>query len=445
MDARTSAWSLLICLCLATPLAALTADDYIIPGRLMMFDGPASGLVQACDIFAAGLNDANCTDSAGYRELAFLHALAQTTILFGEPNDIMPTDSLFRLVEEFTVVLAQSRLEDFQAWPDASTTMSAPTPNDDAIIQIDRLVAELGTIADVPTPFAVCLVPEETGLMDDLEVDLADVLMLKGLLLAHRASLEEQRPACPENADAIRARVRQDWADAITCYLDAVDYIALEDTPVGADPQGDELIYLDPDLRSYNDSFTAALVTLRDALQERVPGAGAAGTTRVYVICDANAVRLGELALTFDAAGWSGQEGRLTLADGNSLEVDWLGLLDTGEIGVSMFSADLSTQGWLQGTVTGDHSAITDGVLDLWGACPRAIAPVTARLADTDVERDWSDPDPCLGPSLPALPLDALLHVDELFARAAEAWDAAAVVSAGRWGPAHLSELHRMP
>ena len=416
MDARISAWGLLICLALTTPLAASTADDYLIPGRVAMFDGTASGLTQAGGIFAAGLSDANAADGAGDRELAFLHALAQTTMLFGDPNDIVATDSLFRLIEEFTVTLAEIRLEDFQAWPDADPNMIAAVPRDDVLAQLDSMVAELESIADAPTPFAVCLTPEETGLMDDLEIDFAYVLMLKGLLLARRASLEEPLLGESESINAVLARTRQDWADAITCYLDAVDYITLEDDPPGTDPQADELVYIDPDSRAHIANSTAALVTLRDALQDRAPGTCAAATTRVYDICDANAVRLGELSLTFDGAGFNGQEGRLTLTDGTLLEIDWFGLLETGEIGISMFAPDLATQGWLQGALAGDGSAITNGVVDLWGVCARTLAPVTARLAGADIKRAQPDPDLLLGPSLPALPLDWPWRLEELLA-----------------------------
>lgn len=404
---------LLICLGLGAPAAASTLDDYIVPGRARLFDGTASGPARACDLFAAGLADASCAESPGRRDLLFLHALARTTVLLGNPSDNVVPDGLLKWIEPFSAALASGVAHDapdrLPAWPDAnpgtigSYTLSA---------QIDAIVAELESIADQPAPFVMILTPNETGLKGDLEVDYGDVLMLKGALLAYRASLQvqplpdlastgwvhdrrvlERLDAWIEDAPCLLGFAsatdegrgwRAYWADAVVCYLDAVAYIAAEDDPPGTDPQQDELIYIDPRSRVHLDRRMAALA-------DPASGTSTAAGAKVYDVRDANSVRLGELVLVFDGTDTGGREGRLSLDDGTCLDIDWFGVLDAGEIGISMFSRDQTTQGWLQGAITADHNAITEAALDLWGTDTRVMAAITARWA---AEAAWELPNP---------------------------------------------------
>ncbi len=438
MDARISACSFLIALGLGAPLAATPAEDYVIPGRIRLFDGTASGPARACAIFAAGLCDVDGAKCPRYRELLFLHVLAQTTMLLGDSDEAVP-HGLLRWVEQLSAAFAGGGTA---GMPDCRPVCSS-TPR-----QIDRILAELGSITDRPTPFGMHLTPKETGLMNDLEVDFGDVLMLKAVLLACKASLQRRYASTPSGAagwsldpcalegfdswlgnapdllgfsapsgeargldamaerDVIRAGARSDWADAIACYLDAVAYILAED-----DPQEDELVYVDPANRDQVDRSTGALTALHETLRGPTMTAGNHVGDRIYEVRDANSVRLGELVLVFDASNRGGESGRLTLADGTVLEIDWFGILDAGEVGISMFAPNQATQGWLQGAVTADRNAITDATLDLWGARNETLVAVFAELA--------YESGPLVGAAPEQPSLEGPLALDELLARTA--------------------------
>lgn len=394
MDARTSSGILLICLALGAPLKAVGADDYVAMGRARLFDGTPSGPARACDVFAAGLRDVSAGTLAP-REALFLHALARTTVLLGNPNDVVVPNGMLRWIERFSAALAAGGSDSLSAWPHGGPCSALPPS---AATEIDGIVAELDQIADAPASFTMHLLAKETGLRGNLEIDYGDVLMLKSVLLACRASLREQAPIEAELAAAgsiLDRRVRRavdtwltgaplllgfaeppiseddrrlSWAAAVACYCDAVAHIAAEDQPPGADPQDDELVYIDP----------ACLAAVGTALNDPAPPERDSGVD-VYEVCDANSARLGELMLVFENPT-GGRAGRFLLADGTSLLVDWFGLLDAGEIGISMAAADGATQGWLHGAITADRCTITEGTVELWGAAPRIAAGITARL-----------------------------------------------------------------
>jgi hypothetical protein len=434
---------------LSAPLAATTVDDYIGPGRTRLFDGTRSGPARSCDIFAAGLADANCPDSLAYRELLFLHALARTTILLGDPNDNVVPEGLLRWVEPFSAALATGVAANLPNLPPAwHKTHARQACCEYTARQIDDIVSELDSITDQPTPFVVILGPDETGLKSDLEIDYGDVLMFKSVLLACRTSLQEQTlyelmAANPgwlhdrhvlDRLDAWVAsapcllgfdRSANDkrswhayWTDAMACYRDAVTHIAAENNPPGADPQQDELVYIDANTRAHIDRCTVAQTISGNTLATAQHPDTASGT-KVYEVRDANSVRLGELVLVFDATDTSGHDGHLILDDGTSLEIDRFGVLDAGEIGISMFSSDQATQGWFQGAMAVDRSAITGAVVDFWGAETRVMVAITAQLT-AEPALDPSDMNPFVGASLPATGLNAPLPLDELLARAGD-------------------------
>ncbi len=431
MDARVSAWSFLIYLSLCTPLAASTADDDLVAGRARLFDGTGSGPVRACEHFEAGLSNACCTDSVCYRELLLLHALARTTVLLGDPNAPVVPEGLLRWADQFAATLAVGADRDLPLCRPAGNVWAVP--RDAVAARIEDIVAELDAISDRPTPFVMHLAPCETGLKDDLEIDYGDVLMLKGVLLACRASLErhffvdlrsaldtwlgDAPPflgfACPPDQDA---RWRTYWSEAVACYLEAVAYIVAENDPPGTDPQEDELVYVDRDCRAQIDRSAAALAAWCDTPAEPKQQPHTDAGLKVYDIRDANSVRLGELVLVFDNPT-GGQTGRFTLADGTALEIDWFGILDAGEIGISMFAPEEATQGWFHGAIAPDRSAITDASVDLWGAEARLIVAVTAQL-NTDATAALAEPEPLVGAALPEPVSDAPVPLDELIARA---------------------------
>lgn len=443
MDARISAGILLICLGLRASagggLAALTADDALACGRARLFDGTVSGPARACDVFAAGLAAASKAGPAGSRELLFLHALARTTVLLGNPNDAAVPDEVLRWVERLSTASVVGSVE---------ILPSRLPPGPSAVAQIDEIIAELGSIEDRPSPFVMHLRPDEMGLMHEIEIDYGEVLMLKGVLLAAKASFREWCAAghgaanvgrtrdrrallecwlgsppsllgfsaAPGVGDA-RARhaaeARQDRAAAVACYLDAVAFILAEE-----DPQEDDLVYIDPACRADVSRSAAALTALSETLgRPRSP----APDVKVYELCDANSVRLGELVLVFDNPA-GGASGRFTLADGSALEVDWFGILAPDEIGISMYAPNQAGQGWLHGAIASDSSTISAAELELWGTTVRFETGVTARLT-TEPARTASEARPLVGAS-PSPPASAgTLPLDELIARTGEETD----------------------
>jgi len=450
MGKRIATWSFLTCCCLTSSVPALTADDYVLTGRARMFDGTVTGLVEADDIFAAGRNDTGCPDCRCDRELTLLHAITKTALLFVDHNDIMAPDGLFRLAEEFGIPLAVIAPYDAprelvgheqggSLWAGgADRETSRQRLRDSVLPALEGIINQLGSITDSPDPFVVYLVPSETGLAGDVEIDYGDVLIFKGLLLAYKGLLaaESVQGACAGQADAGApyaphdlgpydeqqdrvldsplvltmlsriekagagdewlAQARRNCADALTCYLEAVEFIAAEDDPAGSDPQEDELVYVDGEAPPRLSIYREALATLRNSLIEGTGAAHEAHAMRAYDVYDASATRLGELSLAFDCTGTEGRTGRLVLGDGSSLEVEWFCLFEEGDIGVSLFSHQ-GAEAWLEGDMGHDGGAIVNGRLDLWGTRSRTTTGTAARGVDTIVPPavgPWDLPSP---------------------------------------------------
>jgi hypothetical protein len=246
------------------------------------------------------------------------------------------------------------------------------------------------------------------------------VLILKGLLLAYQGVLETRiacesepyvyrgitdlppldRPAAdggllvewarrlsvPPPSDgfddwlATAEHAQQHWIDAITQYVNALEYMALENCPPGADPQEDELTYIDPSTLPHLDVYTSVLTTLRRSLQRDVVAPEAIATTRTYEVHGADAQPMGRLVLVFDGTRFEGRQGTLTLTGGDVLDIDWFGLLDGRNVGISLFSRDHGVEAWLEGAIDTNRGLVAEASLDLWGADrqgaqPQAVAP----------------------------------------------------------------------
>ena len=412
------AWIVLTCCSLPLAASALTANDYAVAGRMHMRLGTTVGLRQAREIFDAGIDDANCPDCRTDRALVFLRAVAKAATLFLDYESVLAGDDLLALAEGFGVTLAVDPFDNRDRNPHELIGPLPLPPEKDpnqtrrvlvesVLPQLESVVAELDSIEDTPRPFVMVVPPEETGLAGDLEVDYGDVLILKGLFLACKGVLgtriasdseryvyrgvsalpnsgekaaEEnlliewaRRLVVPPTHDedarslAIVEQARQDWIDAITHYIEALEYIAMENCPPGADPQEDELTYIDPSVLPHLDVYTGVLTTLRYSLQRHMADSETIVATRTYEVRDAATASVGRLVLVFDGARFEGRRGSLTLADGDVLEVDWFGLLDTDNVGISLFSRNGCAEGWLQGVIDTDRGAIADASLDFWG------------------------------------------------------------------------------
>ena len=91
-----------VCVFAASQTQASEPNDYVIPGRSLLFDGSLSGLRSAYHLFDDGLNDTNCTECPTNRELKFFYAVAGTEMLLVR-DDSNSINSLFELSREFGI------------------------------------------------------------------------------------------------------------------------------------------------------------------------------------------------------------------------------------------------------------------------------------------------------------------------------------------------------
>jgi hypothetical protein len=445
MDNRIAACIVLICCCFASAAWALTADDYAGAGRQQLFERTASGLAQARDIFEAGRSDMDCPDCRSDRNVLFLDAVTKTAQLLLDHSDVLSLDGFFGVADQFGVPLAAIALDNSPAHgatqgrersllPSESDPQTVRRALRDTVLPaLTDVVAELDAISDGPEPFLMYLTPHETGLAGDLEIDYGDVLTLKALLLAYRALLSGQlalhldaeadtlvvdchsitlagatdahcpvapnddlpegpAPGAPDRDVSPLEQARQDWRQAVQRYLDAVDYVAGEDNPRGTDPQEDEFVYIDLDTEYWLDRFRQTLMAFGDSFFD----AGSSGPApETYDVFDRQGARIGQLTLVSSHGHLEGTSGRMILADGSALEVEWFGAVDEGQVGVSLFAPDRGLEGWFEGAIESGRSAIRDGALDLWAmidseAYGEALSDNTNALAYLDTTLAWS-------------------------------------------------------
>ncbi|MGA2915436.1 MAG: hypothetical protein ABSE89_05370 [Sedimentisphaerales bacterium] len=216
---------IIICLAVCISWTTLTSfasepNDYIIPGRALLFDGSLAGIRSAYQIFDNSLKDGNCAQCQANRELRFFHALSKTVMLLVR-DDGNSIDSIFELMQKFGIsILGQHWAPYFE--PDTldvnevrnqHNTYEIPqdVPNindfrnilDIAFIpEIDSIISDLNSISDTPANrFRIYLSPNELRIfypsdyefeepLEPVEVDFGEVLLLKGLLTALKAQLE---------------------------------------------------------------------------------------------------------------------------------------------------------------------------------------------------------------------------------------------------------------
>ncbi len=444
MDKRICAWIVLIGCELSATASGFSADDYAAAGRMHISQWTATGIGHACEILDRATADANCPECHTDRELIFLRAMAKTAMLFLDHDEVLHAKDLLDLADGFGLTLAANAFHDLAMRDAADPIGPAPLPpegdpnqvrrllSESILPQLDEIVTELDSIADGPEPFVMVMSPEETGLVGDLEIDYSDVLILKGLLLAYQGVLET-RIACERQPYVYRGvgdlpsvgrsasdggllvewakrlsappsdgfdewlatteQAQQHWIDAITQYVDALECMALENCPPGADPQEDELTYIDPSTLPHLDVYTSVLTTLRRSLQRDAVAPEAIVTTRTYEVHGTDAAPLGRLVLVFDGARFEGRRGTLTLVGGDVLDIDWFGLLDGQNVGISLFSPDHGVEAWLEGAIDSDRAVIAEASLDLWGADRQGAQRQTVAADDTRqvaIGRLWS-------------------------------------------------------
>jgi hypothetical protein len=195
-------------------------NDYINPGRELLFNGSLSGVRAAYQIFENGLQDTSCTECQTNRELTFFHCLADTAMLFVR-DDSNSIDSVFELMRNFGVTISgehwapyfEPNMLDFNDVRNQHNVYEIPQDAPDItefinildtsfIPEIEEIIADLNSISDTPTDrFRIYLSADELKIfypsdydfeepLEPVEVDYGEVLLLKGMLTALKAQLE---------------------------------------------------------------------------------------------------------------------------------------------------------------------------------------------------------------------------------------------------------------
>lgn len=464
----------LICFFATLKTQASEPNDYIIPGRSLLFNGTLSGLQAAHEMFDNGLNDSNCADCNSSRELIFLHAVTRIA-MWAARDDSAPVDSVIEFAWEFDIEVLGDYWEELDI--NYPNDVELPTNQHDAYVipeeapdvisgifdfidasaipEIDAVIAELNSISDSPGDrFRIFFHPDETGLENDLEVDYGEVLILKGLLAALKGLFQTQAaydmyvdandmlvekaygncfnanrdlldphpdllkvlPTANDSNDgaAVLAQARQDLINAINYYFDAIDYIRSEE-----DPQEDDLLYIDPNDDDIVNDINDRLITLRDSLIDDTVATVPLEMTKTYIL--ENLTTTWELELVFDFIGFDA-EGSFVLVSGSGVPSPWKITYFTIEDDELIAEMDYDVPGeWggalFVGMISEDQNDITNGTFEYWGPAYGTIYNMFGQLVNTEVEDANIDLNPVFGSSVrypePVNPRDLLPEFDQ--------------------------------
>ncbi len=176
-------------------------DGYLRQGYQDASAGTLSGLRQAYHYFHLARGDSDYESRR--RESILLDALARLAMLFVDTEDVYIDTSLLELVQLCGVEVMGDALDalDVNVPLDENGFYHLPPAVDpDAIVaaidntlipKINEIAADLNLITDSPEdPFRMYLEPNETGVEKRMEVDYAEVLVLKGALAGAKAALK---------------------------------------------------------------------------------------------------------------------------------------------------------------------------------------------------------------------------------------------------------------
>lgn len=454
MGKRTLVLIVAIGACLGLlPVAAgaSTQDDYTVPAREKLFSGTRSGLTEAYQILQQGLDDQDMTGDV--RELKFFHALARMGLLVFDTNDVTVNTSLVELGAPYGVTVSGDKFfvpdpcdpNDMLFMPsdsidpnvfrvnlpvdpcdpncylvqsglDQSTLDATATAINTIIIpEINSIVSELNSILDWPTPFRVYLLPSETGLLTQVEVDYAEVLALKGLLAGVKASLRgtanpaydflinphtspfsgricdifyefngilsaypnllKVLPTSTMAGDgaASLALAKLDVMAGIDAYIATMNYIKSE-----TDPQQDDFIYIDPNVAGPLNAQEAKLLALKTSLQMNTVATYAWLTTRTYTAWQSGALT-GPLTITYDVTGYDVVSAQLSARNPDDpfgpavvWDSEWGDIYENNQLEIDFEYGIPGTSVWFWGTLRGTVSGtlITNATFSYegWGS-----------------------------------------------------------------------------
>jgi hypothetical protein len=414
-----------------------------------MFEGSLSGLREAYQLFEAGKYNSICS---GDRELALLHALTRMT-MWTARDDGNQIDSVLELAREFGITVSGDYFEELNInqppYPAArygNFEMPAQTPHynelktyfydelipgvedfvsGSGIPEINAVIVELDSITESQADrFRVFFYPSETGLKGNLEVDYADVLLLKGLLYALKSHLETGNaydtfidpndliieklfagnlkieddllapypnllkvmptPGHPGDGNVILAQARQDLVNGIDYYREAINYMLSEE-----DPQEDDLLSVDPRLYDLKDKIDIELGALRNSLVAGTTVTHPVEATDTFGVKDSNSNNVGTLVLEYDSFGKvTGGQFDFVILD-QMTNTSWgIGNVTIDDFG---FIAEMDLKDdWggavLAGTISADRKKISNATFEYWGSYEGQATGLQANLTGTQTE-----------------------------------------------------------
>lgn len=469
-----------------SPVYAATAREYLDSGRASLFDGTLSGIRQAHATFQQGINDASCVDCQTHRELLFFHAVSRIA-MWAVREDGQPANSALEIAKAYGTDVTGDALREIivtePIWPENRYGQPVIPANYEQLIgqlaafmetdglpELESVIAELEQITETPEDrFRVFLTPEETSIFvalgdplytSNVEVDFADVLLLKGVLYTAKGVLtaksaydtqvdprdrllEKVWEDCfsiendlllphpdflkllptandPVDGKAIMAQARDDIFTALQYYFDVIDSIGNENIPDGADPQDDELFSIDPNDQHVCNQMKEKLILLNDSLRNDTPlMVDEEARMNYYLSNDTDSM---VFVLTQGPSG-NIKDSWICLQD-NSNEQFYHCHLDTEttladhQLFVFLDDIQQNLHGFFQGTLSNDRSTITNASFEYWGTNSGTIQGLSGSCTYQPSEQQWTlDVNPVLGSSPrypnPISPRDYLPQLDK--------------------------------
>ncbi|MFI4912137.1 MAG: formylglycine-generating enzyme family protein [Sedimentisphaeraceae bacterium JB056] len=429
--------------------------DYIDDAKSSLSERTISGIRDAYESTHQALSDPQFPQT---RELLFLNALSRTGMLFVR-DDGGSMNSFLELIREYDLELSgdytDTRMQRFiypknnrgryEIPADAPDMQTVGDTLDSWLMpEIDAIIDVLDQI-DSPEgdEFEVIFTPSQTGMMMNVRIGYGEVLILKGMLLFTKSSLnspgaydqqisnidiiiEKLYADCfsinddllisnpdflrllptsndPANGKDVLAQAASDLIAAIGYTIDAMDYIINDDF---YQPDTQRFIYIAPEDIPLAQAAIGKLSQLRDSLSNDGLEFYDMETYRTYEL-SGGSFSIGTLFLEFDLIEQP-IGGYLSIQAPN-LPPAW----DVSDVyayqsGVFELELEAVTPMYLGGgymiiTLDNDKAVLTDGYVNYWGSTSGELYNISGMLGDVEAEKLAFDPNPIYG-STPRYP-----------------------------------------
>jgi hypothetical protein len=479
---------IIVCGIISVNAFANTPEYYINAGRQNLFNGSLDGIRNAYEIFNNGMND---PQSRNNRELIFFHALTRTVMLAAKDNS-GNVDSALELAKELGITTPYSNwaplyianYRDYFEIPENKRGLyEVPADAPDAqemvnilktsfIPEVNSIINELNSITETPSDrFRIYLTSDEMRIfypadylfeepIEPVEVDYAEVLMLKGILSIVKAEMEFKTAydlsvsaddklfekvyggdlkindilaAHPDilkvlptindsnNGKAILTQTKADLIYGIDYYLDVVQYMLNEE-----DEQEDDLFSIEPEDEFIADAIEKKLTILKKSLIEDTPAEEAIETTKTFHLYE-SANQIGEMHLEYGPTGFELDGGDITFDPSImawTWEVEWGGIVETGRIEIELRNySGYYCEAYLEGDLSPDGNTITNATFEYWGYNDEwqwisgTLYNISAQTVNIETEDGQLDLNPVFGSARypnPVNPRDILPEFDNL-------------------------------